>query len=243
MNKDNNIILCIPGQWQDRSAIVTAIAEANAGEYIFAGQSLMHESTKDFFTMDIHEHDADLKAAFSIAGMDRFTPEELTAIDKHTFVLFLVGKAGDIERAEKMLNAGAALLKAGGLGVKVETTGKALTQDHWMELAELDQPHKYYEAFVLLLKDKDNSIYSCGMHNLGMRDTIVSAGEPLQQTAELAELFCAYQVIEQPEIENEQTFRTMPESPIYRIYEEECNYYEQDNLFYNPYGMFRLVKE
>lgn len=235
-----DIILCIPGKWADRSEIVTTLAATNEQEYIFAGNILLHIPSGEGFEVKIETRDEQLQEAFAIAGQGRFTEEELQTIADHSFVIYLIGKGGDLSSAQKTMDAGVAFLNAGGLGIKVETTGKAFNKDRWKILAGAHDDQAIYEAYVLLLRSQEDVIYSCGMHNIGLRDVICDINATINEAAELADIFNVYQVIEKPEISSGQTFSTDAEGVVYRITTEDCAIYPQDDLFYNPYGMYRL---
>src|SRR5687768_3293759 len=56
-------VIGIPGRWPNRSDIVTSIASRSDG-YLFAGMVMMKLGTKDGFTLEIYEHDPNLKNAF-----------------------------------------------------------------------------------------------------------------------------------------------------------------------------------
>lgn len=242
MEQETNIILCIPGPWETREALLEAVIKSNNGEYLFAGNLLFHQPSNEGFEMEVREHDHQIAHAFATAGMQRFSEAEMQAVKDHTQVVYIQGKGGSLPDAEKMMRAGLAVLKAGGAGIKVETAGKAFNKTQWEELTLMDHDHKFYEAFVLLVKGTGNIIYSCGMHNLGFRDAISDPIGELMETAELVDIFCIYQVLENPEIAEGQTFSTEPESPVYRIHEEACTFYPADDLFFNPYGMLHLVR-
>lgn len=218
MEQDIKIVLCIPGSWHSE-------AELPVMEGVVA---------------ELRSHDHHLAHSFKHAGLQRFSEQELQAIEKHTSVVYISGKGGSFSDAEKMMRAGQALLQTGGLGVKVETSGKAFNVSAWEELVNMDHEHRFYEAFVLLVKGADNSIHSCGMHNLGLRDTLSDAIGEVMDTAELVDIFCIYQILEKPDIQEGQTFSTDPDSPVYIISEEPCTYYAPGDHFYNPYGIIHL---
>lgn len=217
-DKDITIVLCIPGNWK-------LPAELPVTEGV---------------TAELRSHDHQLAHNFRHAGLQRFSEEELQGIEKHTSVAYLSGKGGSFTDAEKMMQAGLALLQAGGLGIKVETCGKAFNTQAWEELVNMDHDHKFYEAYVLLVKGADNSIHSCGMHNLGFRDALSDSVGELMDTAELVDIFCIYQILETPDISDGQTFSTSPESAVYVIREEACTYYSPGDYFYNPWGVLHL---
>ena len=68
----------------------------------------------------------------AIAGkVNRITEEFLDEIDRHKYVIYISGETGSLEEAGHIAQAGDALLKAGGTGIKVESAGKAFTRDKW----------------------------------------------------------------------------------------------------------------
>lgn len=235
------IILCVPGKWKDRSELVIALAAMNNDEYLFAGHVLMHMPTNDFFEVEVREYDDRMRKAFEVAGPGRLNEAELNEIDHHTFVVYIIGKGGDMESAAKMMKAGQAFLNAGGLGIKVETCGKAFNASAWKTFTDSTIELRYYMAFVILLiSTEDNYIYSCGMHNIGLRDTICDYNGNINDVANLIEVFSVYQLAENPVIKDGQTFSPQAGAAVYRIIESECIFYEKEHRFYNPYGMYYL---
>jgi hypothetical protein len=235
------IILCVPGKWKDRSELVISLAAMNNDEYLFAGNVLMHTTTKDFFEVEIREYDDRMKGAFEVAGAGRLNEAELDEIDSHSFVVYIIGKGGDMESAGKMMKAGQAFLNAGGLGIKVETCGKAFRPSAWNTFVNSEIELRFYMAFVILLiSTEDNYVYSCGMHNLGLRDTLCDYTGDINDIADLIEVFSIYQLAENPVITDGQTFSPSADAAVYRIIESECIFYEKGDSFYNPYGMYYL---
>jgi len=235
------IILCVPGKWKDRSELVIALAAMNNDQYLFAGNVLMHIPTNDFFEVEVCGYDHRMKEAFEIAGAGRLNEAELDEIDHHSFIVYIIGKGGDMVNAAKMMKAGQAFLNAGGLGIKVETCGKAFRPAAWNTFVNSAIELRYYMAFVILLiSEEDNFIYSCGMHNLGLRDTICDHTDDIQDIANLIEIFSVYQLAENPVITDGQTFSPRAGAPVYRIIESECIFYEKEHSFYNSNGMYYL---
>ena len=90
--------------------------------------------------------------------------------------------------------------------------------------------------------DEEGTVYSCGMQNLGYKDTIIS-GEEFQEAVKLIRIFSYYQIIDKPAINNKQTFSASIESPKYKITDEVNQPNKGDELFENPFGMWRLTKQ
>lgn len=241
MKDEQTIVIGIPGKWKNRDAIVEAIAQ-HSGGYIFAGMMLNHTETNESFGLEIYEKDPDLRKAFEFAGMGQLTEEQLQAIDEHTFTIYVIGGGGSIELAQKMMTISQALMKIGGLGIKVETTGKAFNNDTWNAICDLKEDAKYYDAFVTKLRAQDDVYYTCGMHNLGLKDAVIGAVD-MNTAIYTLDVFSIYQIVEQPTIEKGETFSAIENSPYFEILEEEDNRYPEGDGFYNKYGMWILRPE
>ncbi len=233
------IILCIPGQWSDRTALVTAIATQSDG-YLFAGGVMMHVVSQDGFEVQVDGVDPRVPRAFELAGRRSLTPEDMLAIQAHTQVLYLIGPGGSTHAARRLMLAGVGLLKAGGLAVKVETTGSAHNKADWQKLAAHEGDEALYYGYVTLVGGDEGAFYSTGMQNLGLPDAIVRADLDPQAAANLLHNFLLYLLVEKPTLQAGQTFGLEPGAPIYRLSHEGSVYPETHEFYYNPYGTWRL---
>jgi hypothetical protein len=239
MLKSPQTVIGIPGRWPTRSDIVTSVASRSGG-YLFAGMVMMKIGEKDGFTLEFYEHDPNLKNAFSIAGRGRLTDEDLAAIGSHTFTLYLVAAGGSVEAAKKLLHAANALLKSGGLAVKIESTGTAHRADQWAEFCAHDHLGNLLQAYVTYIGSK-GAYYSCGMHNLGHRDALVEADISPNDAAKLLHTFVGYLLVENPKLKGRETFSIDADAPRYRLFHEACTMYKAGDLFHNPFGVWKLV--
>lgn len=236
MKEEATIVLGIPGLWKDRDAILEAIATKSGG-YTYGGMLLTHTKNNDSFGLEIYEHDDKLREAFEYAGMGRFSDDELNQLDKHTFILYVIGAAGSTDAAQKMMHVATALLEAGGLAVKVETAGKAFNVEQWKTLTNLDDPARFYDAFVTKLQVQDDVFYTCGMHNLGFKDAIVGA-VGLEAASHTLDVFSIYQIVEQPEIHTGEWFAVDEALPKFQLLEEKDTRYPKDDGFFNRHGLW-----
>ncbi|MBS2211987.1 hypothetical protein KEM09_11260, partial [Carboxylicivirga mesophila] len=237
-------ILCIPGIWKDRSDIVSSITKENLGDFLVAGTIIMNLKTEQGFELEIHERDEQMREAFKSAGIvNQISEDFLNLIEQHNYVIYLIGETGSLKGAKAISEAGNAILKAGGIGIKVESTGKAFTREHWTSLLSDFQESNLYEMFVLdSIHDGNGTTYTCGMHNLGFKDCIVSDIE-FQESVRLLSIFGYYQIVDKPEIKEKQTFSEDINSPVFEIKNEINQPCIGDELFENPYGMWRLKKK
>ena len=232
------VVIGVPGVWPDRSDIVTAIAK-HSGGYLFAGMILMHIDTKWSCTLEIYGRDPEMRRAFEIAGGGRIAESELKAIEQHTNTIYLIADGGSFENARNLMHAASALLKCGGIAVKIESTGVAHSATRWNELADDEVPLAVLNAFVTYVGG-DGEFYSCGMHNIGHRDAIVTADIAPNDAVNLLHQFLRYIAFEDPTIHDNETFSVDENAPRYRVCKSPCTMFPSDDLFHNPYGVWKL---
>lgn len=233
-------VLCIPGPWASRSDLVEAVVQSDSG-YLFAGQILLHMPSGLSFELEFQPHDPRMAAAFRTAGPHWSASPAMTHIGEHAGVAYLVGEGGSRVNAEALMLAAAALLKAGGLGVKVESSGLAHSPEDWHKLCAERHLFSAHRAYVLYVTG--SQVYTCGMHNLGLRDAIVdNFGGNTAAAVALVRTFSWYLFTEAPELRAGQSFAAAAGAPAYRLREKPGVVYEDDSLFANPYGFWRLER-
>jgi hypothetical protein len=98
-----------------------------------------------------------------------------------------------------------------------------------------------YDAYVVLTRS-DDVVYSCGMHNLGFRDAVISIKNSFEEAVNQLQTFLLYLLHENPSLKDGTIFSTSSQAPHYRLKGEKCSFYPPGDLLYNPFGMWRLSK-
>lgn len=241
---DEKIVLCIPGLWKDRSELVGAIAR-NSDGFILAGNyiSKLKEDTDSFFEVELDGYNEQLAEAFEIAGNGTFSKKELSTLNKHSLTIYLIGEGGSFHQITKIVEVAYALLKAGGLGVKVESSGVANTIEKWSRVNNTKDMVELFECFVSVVEDTD-FYYSCGMHCFGLPDVIAFKNQISPSYAqELIRIFCLYSLIENPNLIDGSTFSIDENSPSFILRQTPCRHFPEDDLFHNKYGIWAMVKK
>lgn len=248
------IVLCVPGRFGSREEV---------------------EALVPGFGFELEPgHDDRMVDAFAASAQSEADAAAFARIGDHTAVVYLLsGSVGRDEAesvAEAMLSAACALLDAGGLGVKCESSGTAhtegafralaaeveaardaLAQDDLDEDATLTLRHKLvsalYDAYVERPIADDHDVYTCGMHLLGAPDVVIAASaiasedDPGCVDASDLDAFALY-VLAEPLARAEVTFRTTEDAPAYAVSPEPCTRYPDGDEFMNPLGYLRLTK-
>ena len=79
------------------------------------------------------------------------------------------------------------------------------------------------------------------MHSLGYRDAEAPADLEPESATRLLETFLLYTLRPSAALRDGDTFSTGPDAARYRLRQVECTEYPSDDLFYNPFGMWRLT--
>jgi hypothetical protein len=209
---------------------------------MYAGMILMNAKEHTSFTLEFCDRDERMQESFKFAGrITNISDTTIDAIGDHTVVIYITGETGSYDGAMAIAKAAGAILKAGGLGIKVETSGKAFDKDEWLGCLDNLEESDLYDMFVIPIRGADGSVYSCGMHNLGLKDTIVS-NESVEDAVDLIRIFSFYQIVDKPTLKNKETFATAADAPSYVILDESDQPYKDHELFGNPFGMWRLQR-
>jgi hypothetical protein len=100
------------------------------------------------------------------------TDHELATVDGYTVNVLLSGPGGSIAAARTMMQAGAAMVRAGGAGVFIDNSGLAHGGQHWLALTEDGGPDALSFAFVAIIRG-ETEVWTMGMHVLGLRDIVM----------------------------------------------------------------------
>ncbi|QDT10858.1 DUF4261 domain-containing protein [Planctomycetes bacterium K23_9] len=238
MSAESKLVIGVPGNWADHTAIVNSIA-TNSGGYLFVGALMSHVESKEVCKLEVYDRAPDLLAAYTLAGCGKISDDDLAAIGDHSNALYVSGPSNSPDSAKTLMRFAAALLDCGGIAVKIESTGIAHSAQRWRELTQDGSPPALMRAFVTYVGSA-GSFYSCGMHNLGLPDATLEADVMPETAATLLDTFLLYLISESPEMSDDETFAIDDRSPRYTITKAECTEFPPGNLFHNPHGVWQL---
>ena len=234
------LVLCVPGPWEDAQDFMRCIAAGTGGGYRVAAGLLTHAETGHVFEVQFEPRDERVRDAFDAAGRHWRGSPDMERIVDHRSVVYLLGHGGSDQNVHAFMLAAQALLDADGYGVKVESSGLAHPPDDWREMCAALHLFSPFRAFVLVVTDPGEAS-SCGMHTFGMYDVrVVDADEASALLA--AQKFSWYLYTERPAIRPGQTFSCDAHAPVYRIHADAGIDYEYGSLFTNPFGTWRLER-
>ena len=233
------IIMCIPGTWDSHQELVSAIVMSNSG-YLYADSVMNNSETGSSAEIEHYEYDEAVSTAFRTLSIGRFDEEELEAIDAHKSVVYVICEGGSLKAASSAMKIAQVLLKVGGISIKIETTGVSHPRLNWLDF-DSDCLINLYKAFVVMVGLEDGMM-SCGMHSFSKAE--VSISNEYSDAKYTADTFLIYQIEEDPELFENQTFLPDEDSDRFFLRKHDSNeFYEEDDLYFNPYGVWELERE
>ncbi|MFF5358153.1 hypothetical protein ACFY4I_01935 [Streptomyces scabiei] len=197
-----------------------------------------------------------------ITGDDGFGESDWAAVDAHDSVVYVlsppISQATGLDVSRRTLAVTAALLAHGATAVKNESSGVACGRERWLALASEaaaaetvdDLALALVRAWVAPVMYDGEVYYSCGMHLLGEPDVELAPGTtgvpgPKLMLDRMATMQIAsyYLLTEQPEhgVQDGEGFRVAEDAPRWIMNRLECERFEDDDFFHNPYGYWRLT--
>lgn len=186
------------------------------------------------------------------ASWDRVRPsvtdEDKRQVDQHRDVAYVLSRRLDPDSSMDVALDGLDLIKAafaeGARAVKCDSSGIAHGKERWLEFASKRTQMDAYFAYVRRPIGSDATMYSCGMHLVGLPDIKVF-GLSDWDAAMTMDSFAGYLITEggKRSVKVGHTFSCSKDDPVLRISSDDCRDYETDDFFYNPYGYWILKKK
>jgi hypothetical protein len=177
MNQEDTVVrttLRIPGNWSHPGELIERIPD---GFRLTPEALVLPDQTEIEFTP--MPPDDQFAQIFRSSCRQPAADDELEILDGYTVNTVLTGPGGSMAAALSMLQAGAALVRAGGAGVFIDNSGVAHGGRKWIAMAEDGGPDAVSFAFVGIVRGRQD-VWTMGMHVLGLPDMVmrrVDAGD------------------------------------------------------------------
>ncbi|WP_438447690.1 DUF4261 domain-containing protein [Gorillibacterium sp. sgz5001074] len=124
------------------------------------------------------------------------------------------------------------------MAVKIENSGMAHSVEDWvsMDSDEISELFDFYVAYARA----DDFYYSCGMQVFGLPDAIIDVTLSPERARYVLTNFIYFLLTENPELHSGETFSVSASDPNYKLSYTDCYYFDKDELFHNPYGVWVL---
>jgi hypothetical protein len=165
------VALRIPGRWPHPGELIQRLPDGY--RLTEDGLTLPDGTSIDFGAA---KADAQFAQIFRSSCRQPAADDELATVDGYTVNVFLSGPGGSLEAARTMMQAGAAVVRAGAAGVFIDNSTLAHGGRHWLEMTEDGSTDALSFAFVALVRGRDE-VWTMGMHVLGLRDVVMKRAD------------------------------------------------------------------
>jgi hypothetical protein len=227
------VTLRVPGRWSHPGKLIEKLP---AGYRLTPDALIMPDGTKvEFNPMPPDDQFAGI---FRSSCRRPPTEEELGQIDGYTVNVGLSGPGGSLQAARRMMEAGAAIVKAGGLGVFNDNSGLAHGGQNWLYMTEEGSPDAVSFAFVSIVRGK-SEMYTTGMHVLGLRDVVMQRADVEEHGFDIVEVIRYLAQGDKP-VGDGHVIADM-NGPCFQAFAAESPAAREGSPMDNPFGRLKLV--
>lgn len=221
----------IPGQWSHPKELVERLPE---GYRLTPDALILPDGTNIGF--GAAKADNQFAQIFRSSCRQPPTDDERATVDGYKVNVFLSGPGGSLEAARTMMQAAAAVVRAGGAGVFIDNSGVAHGGQQWLALTDDGCPDALTFAFVAIIGGKAD-VWTIGMHVLGLRDVLMKRADADRfDIIEVMRYLCES---EKP-IEDGHMIADQ-DGPRFQALAQESDRDLLGSAMHNPYGRLKLV--
>ncbi len=227
------VVLRIPGQWSHPRELVERLPH---GCRVTPEALILADGAR--VSLGFMEADDQFPGIFRSSCRRPPTEEELAAADGYTVNVLLSGEGGSIQAARTMMEAGAALVRAGGAGVFIDNSGLAHGGTLWLEMTEDGGPDAVSFAFVAIVRGKAD-VWTMGMHVLGLPDIVMKRADVEEAGFDIVEVIRYLARGDKP-VGDGHIIADL-NGPQFQCCAEDGDARMAGTPMYNPFGRHRLV--
>jgi hypothetical protein len=225
--------LRIPGTWAHPRELVERLPE---GCRLTGEALLLPDGTR--FEFGAMEADGQFAQIFRSSCRRPPTEEEQNAVDNYAVNVILSGPGGSLESAHAMMQAAAAIVRAGAAGVFIDNSALAHGGQDWLEMTEDGSSDAVSFAFVAILRG-DSEVYTMGMHVLGLRDVVMKRKDAEDDGFDITEVI-RYLARGDKAVSNGHVLADL-DGPRFQVIAQDTPDRKVPGAMHNPFGRFKLV--
>jgi hypothetical protein len=227
------ITLRIPGAWSHPQQLLDGLPEG----FRIGEESL---SLPDGTEVEISPlpPDRQFPRIFRSACRRPPTDEELAVLDRYRVNVALTGTGGSLQAALAIMQAGAAIVRAGGAGVFIDNSALAHGGSDWLSMTDDGGSDAISFAFSAIVRGPED-VYTMGMQAMGFPDLLMRSADMDEECDTMVELIRYICGGDRP-IDIGHVLAD-PHGPRFRVVTRLDGEYEADSPLHNPYGRLKIV--
>jgi hypothetical protein len=136
------------------------------------------------------------------------------------------------------MQAGAAVVRAGGAGVFIDNSTLAHGGEHWLEMTDDGSPDALSFAFVAIVRGRAE-VWTMGMHVLGLRDVLMKRDDVEADGFDIIEVIRYLARGEKP-IDDGHVIAGL-DGPRFQVFTQDSPGELRGSPLHNPFGRLKLV--
>jgi hypothetical protein len=223
----------IPGRWSQPSELVQRLPD---GCRLTAEALILPDTTQVAF--GAMPADGQFAQIFRSSCRQPATEDELATVDGYRVNVLLNGPGGSMQAARTMMQAGAAVVRAGGAGVFIDNCALAHGGQDWLAMTEDGGPDALSFAFVAIVRGRAD-VWTMGMHVLGLRDLVMKRTDVEEGGFDIVEVIRYLSRGEKP-VGDGHVIADL-NGPRFQVFTQDSDEKLAGSPMYNPFGRLRLV--
>ena len=227
------ITLRIPGAWSHPKELLERIPE---GFGLGPETLLLPDGTEIEFTP--MAPDGQFARIFESSCRRPPTDDELAVLARYSVNVGLSGPGGSLESALAMMQAGAAIVEAGGAGVFIDNSAMAHGGRDWVAMTDDGGPDAISFAFAAIIRGSHEA-YTMGMQVMGFPDLLMRSADVDERGETIVEIIRYICSADRPiEIGH---LLADEFGPRFQVVANESDEFEAQSVMHNPYGRLKIV--
>lgn len=223
----------IPGDWSHPKELLKRLPEGV--QLSSTGMLLMNGTEFEFSPMP---PDQQFPMIFKSACRRPPTHEELATLARYRVNVGLSGPGGSLESALAMMQAGAAIVQAGGAGVFIDNSAMAHGGADWMAMTDDGGPDAISYAFTSIIRGP-REVYTMGMQAMGFPDLLMNSSDVDARGETIVEIVRYVCSSDRP-IDIGHILADAAR-PRFQVVAKERDEFEAESVMHNPYGRLKIV--
>jgi len=225
--------LRIPGKWSDPGELIQRLPTG----YRLTSEALtMPDGSEIEFTP--MQPDDQFAEIFRTACRQPATDDEMEVVGNYTVNIGLTGPGGSMKAALTMMQAGAAIVLAGGAGVFIDNSAIAHGGGHWLEMTDDGGPDAVSFAYVAIVRG-EQEVWTMGTHVMGLPDVVMRSSDLDEEGETIIEIIRYLCQGEKP-IGHDHVLADEA-GPRFQVEATSSDKFDTGSPMYNPFGRLRLV--
>jgi hypothetical protein len=227
------VVLRIPGTWSHPRELIERLP---AGCRLTPEALILPDKTQvEFIPM---QADGQFAKIFRSSCREPPTADELATVDGYTVNACLSGPGGSMQAARRMMQAAAAIVRAGGAGVFIDNSALAHGGQNWLAMTDDGGPDALSFAFVAIIRGR-TEVYTVGMHVLGLRDIVMKRTDVEAGGFDIIEVIRYLSRGEKP-VEDGHVIADL-DGPRFQAFAQDSPEKLARSPMHNPFGRLQLV--